>query len=420
MDRFRDERPIFPVLPPRDFSSKAITILEFKWMDGGRLAADTRLSSKLVGELLDIYAALVEFGSKRHTKFDSRIYRAIPTWFIDAANKSRSMEGYRLLKRMLRHSLDPKIAPLINTSAKLFQYEGELGILLRNAVPASMRGIHYPAEVAITKDKIIYCSCSCACGIESKSKCDGRIVCVHVLPVVYQLSLLLMDGLGENMLLEICARFSKEDSFETDFDQWSLFVLTKTALENNEFDKSMSNREMIEGFSVGTENRKHCSRSIPNPAFVGPVRNIQRMSVDQKATILMGQAEATRNEDKLTSPVYMFMSHFYTTLRDNGIEAVKRWTSKKNINIFKKRYVFIPIHGDLHWSLFLIVNPGNFGKDEEAFGLFHLDSLGLHNSEKIYKNISGWLKNEYFRIYPNNPQTQTLKYPKSFIFPKGM
>ena len=128
----------------------------------------------------------------------------------------------------------------------------------------------------------------------------------------------------------------------------------------------------------------------------------------------------TRNEDKMTSPVYMFMSHFYTTLRDNGIEAVKRWTSKKNINIFKKRYVFIPIHGDLHWSLFLIVNPGNFGKDEEAFGLFHLDSLGLHNSEKIYKNISGWLKNEYFRIYPNNPQTQTLKYPKSFIFPKGM
>ena len=121
--------------------------------------------------------------------------------------------------------MDPKMVPLVGTSGELFMFKGELGILLKNAVPASMRGVHYPAEVAITKDKILYCSCSCPCGIESKKKSEGRVVCVHVLPIIYQLSLLLMDGLGENMLIEISSRFSKEVDFETKFDKESLFCL---------------------------------------------------------------------------------------------------------------------------------------------------------------------------------------------------
>ena len=167
VNRFRDERPKYPTVSPREFNQRSTKVFEFKWRDGGRLAADPRLTTQIVGQLVDIFAALVSFSSKRHTRFDHRIYRAIPTWYVDAANNCRYMEGFRLLKRMLRHSMDPKMVPLVGTSGELFMFEGELGILLKNAIPASMRGVHYPAEVAITKGKILYCSCSCPCGIES-------------------------------------------------------------------------------------------------------------------------------------------------------------------------------------------------------------------------------------------------------------
>ena len=47
-----------------------------------------------------------------------------------------------------------------------------------------------------------------------------------------------------------------------------------------------------------------------------------------------------------------------TTLKDEGPEAVSSWTAKKNINIFKKKFVFIPVNADLHWSLCVVVNAG--------------------------------------------------------------
>jgi len=47
-----------------------------------------------------------------------------------------------------------------------------------------------------------------------------------------------------------------------------------------------------------------------------------------------------------------------TTLKDEGPEAVSSWTAKKSINIFKKKFVFIPVNADLHWSLCVVVNAG--------------------------------------------------------------
>ena len=47
-----------------------------------------------------------------------------------------------------------------------------------------------------------------------------------------------------------------------------------------------------------------------------------------------------------------------TTLKDEGPETVSSWTAKKSINIFKKKFVFIPVNADLHWSLCVVVNAG--------------------------------------------------------------
>ena len=58
------------------------------------------------------------------------------------------------------------------------------------------------------------------------------------------------------------------------------------------------------------------------------------------------------------SNVHFFTSHFMTTLKDDGPDAVASWTAKKNINIFEKKLIFIPVNADLHWSLCVVVNPG--------------------------------------------------------------
>ncbi|KAL3903413.1 MAG: hypothetical protein SGILL_010456, partial [Bacillariaceae sp.] len=63
-------------------------------------------------------------------------------------------------------------------------------------------------------------------------------------------------------------------------------------------------------------------------------------------------------ENLQESDVHFFTSHFFTTLSKNGPAAVTSWTSKKNIDIFKKKLIFIPINKTMHWSLCVVVNPG--------------------------------------------------------------
>lgn len=74
---------------------------------------------------------------------------------------------------------------------------------------------------------------------------------------------------------------------------------------------------------------------------------------------VIGVIRISRGESqKLNSPVHFFTSHFMSTLKDDGPEAVSSWTAKKNINIFSKKIIFVPVNADLHWSLCAVINPG--------------------------------------------------------------
>ncbi|XP_076867725.1 sentrin-specific protease 3a [Brachyhypopomus gauderio] len=59
--------------------------------------------------------------------------------------------------------------------------------------------------------------------------------------------------------------------------------------------------------------------------------------------------------DAVSERVYFFNSFFYDKLRTKGYEGVKRWT--KNVDIFQKRYLLIPIHLEVHWSLVCVNVP---------------------------------------------------------------
>uniref|UniRef100_A0A3B3R9Z8 SUMO specific peptidase 3a n=1 Tax=Paramormyrops kingsleyae TaxID=1676925 RepID=A0A3B3R9Z8_9TELE len=59
--------------------------------------------------------------------------------------------------------------------------------------------------------------------------------------------------------------------------------------------------------------------------------------------------------DSTPEKVHFFNSFFYDKLRTNGYDGVKRWT--KNVDIFRKDLLLMPIHLEVHWSLVCVDVP---------------------------------------------------------------
>jgi Ulp1 family protease len=122
----------------------------------------------------------------------------------------------------------------------------------------------------------------------------------------------------------------------------------------------------------------------------------------------------SRKEEKSTSNVHFFTSHFFTALKELGPEAVSNWTAKKEIDIFTKKLVFIPVNRAGHWSLCVVINPGEIGSmyptesddnvDDVELGeqklpcILFLDSLNLHSPKMVSMNIHRWLNSEWKRL----------------------
>ena len=111
------------------------------------------------------------------------------------AEKSCVDRGHQLLEQCGKHALDPKDYPLLKRQATIFWNTdfAQLGIKFLNTIPASMSGKQYPVQCAVTNSNIICCSCSFKSGSEK-----NKIVCVHFLPVCFQLSILLSEVLAEH------------------------------------------------------------------------------------------------------------------------------------------------------------------------------------------------------------------------------
>ncbi|GFH58426.1 hypothetical protein CTEN210_14902 [Chaetoceros tenuissimus] len=113
------------------------------------------------------------------------------------------------------------------------------------------------------------------------------------------------------------------------------------------------------------------------------------------------------NMGNVSNQVHVFTTQFYTKLEEEGVESVKSWTAKKNIDIFEKKYVFVPVNKDIHWSLLVIVNPGNIfsDDDEEARNqnlehpyILFMDSLRAHKKARLQKTLHKWLNAEAARL----------------------
>ena len=56
-----------------------------------------------------------------------------------------------------------------------------------------------------TNDLVCY---KCSCNIGSTG--NERVVCVHILPVLYLLSMLLSGGLAQHILIELCTQWNND------------------------------------------------------------------------------------------------------------------------------------------------------------------------------------------------------------------
>ena len=286
VDKFRKEAVKFPVLTPDEAINAHFGVsclINFDLRDGGRFVSSVKLSLQDISSLLDLFATMVTFNNTKHTEFDAPIYKAIPSFLVEFAFGSRIGSGYRLLRRCIRHAMDPLIPSLLNenSNATIFKYEGNLGIVLKNKVPASMRKKCYPVEVGFTAHALVYCKCNCQSGSCGKF----RITCVHILPVIYQMCLLVVDGLAEQILVELSSRLNilNESYSDSDFDVESIISLMSATGENTSIlDKKLPIKDLLEKFTVGTDKRKSISTGLPHPAFVGPIKDILKVSVEKR------------------------------------------------------------------------------------------------------------------------------------------
>ena len=131
-----------------------------------------------------------------------------------------------------------------------------------------------------------------------------------------------------------------------------------------------------------------------------------------------------QKEDRASSPIHIFSSHFYTTLSREGTDAVESWTARKNIDIFKKCFIFLPINDRKHWSLCVVVNPAYItGGGTGPFPcILHLDSLKAHSKDTVARHVNKWLNAEWKRLMapkhgnvkpPFNSTTMAVFAPRS-------
>lgn len=205
----------FPVYQSNEMNAEVTehwdTIVEdVNFGEGGAFLSDPDLDAKYLPGILELFSSLVRFESTARTKWtnwdkDPVLYESLPSLFIDFAAQSRLDDGYRLLKRCIRHSFDSRCQSMDTGMGSLVLHQdGDVGVWLGFNVPASMRKNIYSTEIVATANKLLGCKCTCQCG----SQGEERIVCVHTLVVLYLLSMLIMEDLAESMLIALASRIT--------------------------------------------------------------------------------------------------------------------------------------------------------------------------------------------------------------------
>ncbi|KAL9186550.1 hypothetical protein ACHAXT_005788 [Thalassiosira profunda] len=333
----------FPVYQSKELDAEVTehwnTIVDdVNFGEGGAFLSDPDLDAKYLPGILEMFSSLVRLESTASTKWtdwvkDPVLYDSLPSLFVEFAAQSRLDEGFRLLKRCIRHSFDSRCKSMDTGMGSLvLDEDGGVGIRLGFDVPASMRKNIYRTEVVATANKLLGCKCTCQCG----SQDEERIVCVHTLVVLYLLSILLMEDLAESMLIALASRITasanpNDDDASTANSndgaedlQWMWSMSNWTDGEISDMKESIVTLmeaagevvpegdvqskaipELLQGFVVGTERRKawkQKSKVPPKPSELGPVSDMRFTSTSQRAKKLTMRPTRPEKTDGSTQP----------------------------------------------------------------------------------------------------------------------
>jgi Ulp1 family protease len=145
------------------------------------------------------------------------------------------------------------------------------------------------------------------------------------------------------------------------------------------------------------------------------------INVHVSYNLLLSTIRIWRKEKHLEGcPVHCFTSHFYTALSEDDPKAVTSWTARKKIDVFTKRFIFLPVNQSLHWSLCVVVNPGAILNNLKALNeapadnevypcILFFDSLKAHRKQVVAGKVRNWLNSEWKRL--KKAKSQEEEYP---------
>ena len=167
-----------------------------------------------------------------------------------------------------------------------------------------MKASVYRSEVVVTPTKIICCKCTCHCG----SQGSERIICVHILPLLFLLTSLLFEALAENLLCDLAAclggdiwdkdSWSNTDNATMKMSIVSLLEAAGEQVTSHDPDRT-SIEDLLENFLVGTETRKKWKQKIrtpPKPSDLCPISAMKFVSTEKQ---LVAATKLNKNEPKL-------------------------------------------------------------------------------------------------------------------------
>ena len=187
---------------------------------------------------------------------------------VQFAQGSRVISGERLLRRCIRHSLDPKTPSILRAHGSVFQHCGEVGFAIRHQISPSFKDGMYSVTSAFTASSFLAAECNCEAGPEcakpastgTSSSDNGKHICVHCLPVLYQLTIILMECLAEHTIVTFASCFCKSD--ESDLDKAALDMLRESiitlmeAAGHGKESLPSSLWELLQEWQVATEKQK--------------------------------------------------------------------------------------------------------------------------------------------------------------------
>ena len=275
------EQVRYPIYPPsalRPNNNTLNFVTRFDFHDGARFIRDEKLSTEQRCGIINLLASLVTFCKDNDLPKAAEV---LPSMISAFAAGARVDSGERLMKRCIRHALDTKTPPIYDAHASIIEHQGEIGMVIHDSIAPSFKDGMYSVTAAFTSSCFLANKCDCKAGADlavlqqhctESSNAGGKHLCVHPLPVLYKLTILLMDGLAEHALVEFASCFTQHHESALSQEEAaqlkeSILTLMDASSFVSDSASSKTSHELLEAFTVGTERGKSKLPAPPDPSL---------------------------------------------------------------------------------------------------------------------------------------------------------